>query len=357
MSEARAELRWIGERWRSFWFAPMSPVNHAVCRVVFYGYLLWMSLSFQSAAWASVPDAFWLPTATFERLGLVAASPALARGLDVAWKISLGLACLGLATRASAATAFVLGFYLLGLPQNFGKTDHWSGLLVVVLGVVAFARSGDALSVDSQIRTRTGGRGGHAASGEYRWPLRMVWLAMAWVFFAAGVSKLRHGGIEWMSAENFRLILLSHHYQLDRNLPELGLSIAEIPWLCSGLAIATVLLEVGAPASLVGRRARLVLIRGLFDFQLLNAFLLGVHARLPFLACYAFWVPWEHLRAVVGSRAPRGSGPGSIHRGSPEVTGAYSLHTSREVLGAHEAITPWNVSPSPSTRVRVIGPA
>ena len=60
---------------------------------------------------------------------------------------------------------------------------------------------------------------------------------------------------------------------------------------------------------------------------------------------------------VVGSRAPQGSGPGSIHRGSPEVTGAYSLHTSREVLGAHEAITPWNVSPSPSTRVRVIGPA
>lgn len=298
MSDMRSELRWVPELWRAYWFSPASPTGLGICRILFYGYLLLMSSSLQSAAWSRVPEAFWLPTPTFEILGLAVPSPVRAGAMDVAWKISLGLACVGLATRASAATAFILGFYLLGLPQNFGKVDHWSGLLVVVLGILAFARAGGALSMDSYIRRRLRGREPLEFSGEYRWPIRMVWLAMTWVFFAAGVSKLRHGGLEWLSAENFRLILLSHYYQIDRDLPALGLYISEIAWLCSALATATVLLEVGAPMALVSRRARLVLVPGLLAFQIANSLLLGVHARLPFLPCYAFWIPWDRLRSI-----------------------------------------------------------
>ena len=70
------------------------------------------------------------------------------------WKAALVLSCLGLFTRASTVASFVLGLYLLGLPQNFiGEAwYHYDMLVVIVLGILAFSRCGDAFSADRLIR-------------------------------------------------------------------------------------------------------------------------------------------------------------------------------------------------------------
>ena len=44
--------------------------------------------------------------------------------------------------------AFVFGLYRLGLPHNFGKVHHFDAMIVLVLGVMVFARLGDAWSLD-----------------------------------------------------------------------------------------------------------------------------------------------------------------------------------------------------------------
>lgn len=285
------------------WFAPASPGPLGLCRALFFVVvLLRVTPQARSAAWADVPGVFWMPTDLFAVLHLGVAPRALLSLLDVAWTASLALACVGLCTRVACASAFLLGAYVLGLPQCFGKIDHWSGLLVLTMGVLALARAGDAWSWDALLRRRRGAPE-PAPSGEYRWPIELARLLLVLVFFAAGIAKLRQGGLAWMSPDNMRAILLIPHYANDRALPELGLRVAESPLACGVLAIATIVAEAGAPLALVGGGVAGVVIGTLFAMQLGIATLLGVHGTFPFLACYVFWLPWRRALTVAPARA------------------------------------------------------
>lgn len=288
------------------WFAPARPGPLGLCRALFFvTLLLRVAPGLNSAAWADVPRVFWMPTDLFAVLHLGVASPVVLTLLDLTWCGALALACVGLWTRAATAVAFVLGVYLLGLPQCFGKIDHWSGLLVLTMGVLALARTGDAWSIDAHLRWRRGAAP-PAPSGEYRWPIETARLLLVLVFFAAGIAKLRQGGLAWMSAENMRAILLTPHYANDRTLPELGLIAAESPLFCSLLALATIVAEAGAPLALLGGPVAGVVVGTLFAMQIGIATLLGVHGTFPFLACYVFWLPWRGMLAVApDARAAR----------------------------------------------------
>jgi uncharacterized membrane protein YphA (DoxX/SURF4 family) len=284
------------------WFAPALPGPLGLCRALFFATLLLrVAPQVQSAPWAEVAPVFWMPTDLFALLHLGVAPAAVLTLLDAIWRASLVLACIGLWTRAACTVAFVLGVYLLGLPQCFGKIDHWSGLLVLTMGVLALARSGDAWSWDALRRERRGAPA-PSPSGEYRWPLELGRILLVLVFFAAGIAKLRQGGLAWASADNMRAILLAPHYANDRALPALGLDVADSALLCGLLAVATIVAEVGAPLALLGGAVAGLVIGTLFAMQLGIATLIGVHGTFPFLACYVFWLPWRGMLAVEPAR-------------------------------------------------------
>lgn len=275
------------------WFAPARPEPLGLCRMLFFGCLLLRVVpQVRSAPWADVPHVFWMPTDLFALLRLDVAPAGVLTLLDTAFAVAVLLACVGLCTRLACCSAFVLGVYVLGLPQCFGKIDHWSGLLVLTMGVLALARAGDAWSLDAWLGRRRG-VAPPPPSGEYRWPIEAARLLLVLVFFAAGIAKLRQGGLGWMSADNMRAILLAPHYANDRTLPALGLSVAESPLACALLAVATIVAEAGAPLALLGGWIAGAVVGTLFAMQLGIATLLGVHGSFPFLACYAFWLPWR----------------------------------------------------------------
>ena len=168
-----------------FWFRPSAPTNLAVNRILFYGIVLYYYgfayARADFAAWAAFPDAFWDPIWYFRWLHLPVLSAGALTVLALVWKTSLAFSALGLFTRASSAVSFVLGAYLLGLMQCFGKTHHFDFPALVVLGILALSRCGDVLSLDRAIRMRAGSAAGAAAaevspSGEYTWPIRLVFL-------------------------------------------------------------------------------------------------------------------------------------------------------------------------------------
>jgi uncharacterized membrane protein YphA (DoxX/SURF4 family) len=294
--------RWsITHGWHALearWFAPALPGPLGLCRALFFlTMLVRVAPQVQSAPWAEVSRVFWMPTDLFALLQLGVAPAGVLSVLDAIWRISLALACVGLWTRPACTVAFVLGVYLLGLPQCFGKIDHWSGLLVLTMGVLALARCGDAWSWDALRRERRGAVPPEP-SGEYRWPIELARLLLVLVFFAAGIAKLRQGGLAWASPDNMRAILLAPHYANDRALPALGLDVADSPLLCAVLAIATIVTEVGAPLALFGGSVAGIVIGTLFAMQLGIATLIGVHGAFPFLACYVFWLPWRGLLAA-----------------------------------------------------------
>lgn len=141
------------QRWNNFWFKPVPPDNLGISRIVFFGglfvFYLWHG---GFSAWAAVSRAFSEPLWLFARFHVPLISERPIAVLQMVWKLSLLLSCIGLFTRLSTTISFVLGFYLLAIPHSFAKTHYDDGILIFILLVMALTRSGDSCSIDQVIR-------------------------------------------------------------------------------------------------------------------------------------------------------------------------------------------------------------
>lgn len=292
----------LARRWSGFWFAPRPPIDLAVGRIVLFAGLFVLYRGLDTSAWAQVSPIFWAPEGFFRLLGLRPLPAPVLAVLDLLWKVCLLLAAIGLRTRAAMAGAFVLGFYLLGLPHNFGKIHHDNGLIVLVLGVLALSRAGDALSVDRWLARRRGAAAA-TASGEHTWPVRLVQTIVAISFFAAGVAKLRVSGWGWVGSDNLANLLVLHHYTQDPPLTDLGLTLAAHPLLARALALASLLLELAAPLAVFSERARRLVVPGLVG--MMAGFLLFFgFTPWPYLLACSFFVPWRRLGRRLSRHRP-----------------------------------------------------
>jgi hypothetical protein len=299
---ARAMYLWFGlrKRWTRFFFEPVEPRNLGLCRVLFFGAFFLFYLPQDFSAWGYVGDSFFDPIVLFEILRLPVLSSDLLVIVQGVWKVSLALSCLGLFTRVSTISSLTLGVYLLGLENNFGKVHENETLVVISIGILALSRCGDAYSIDRLIsRWRQGSnptQGHPRISGDYTWPVRAVWVVFALTFFAAGVSKLRHSGLEWIFSDNMAISLITAQYH-NSNLDPLtswGLYLAQHAWLLHLVAAGTIVLEVSYPLALFSSKARWVIVPSVF-FMLVGVRLLLGPTFDQFLICHLFWVPWERV--------------------------------------------------------------
>ena len=233
---------------------PAAPDALGLCRAIFFATLLVAS----HPTWTAVIGRRCRRCSgcrpTCSRCCTGVASPAVLALLDAAWRASLLLACVGSCTRAASICAFVLGVYVLGLPQCFGKIDHWSGLLVLTLGVLALARSGDAWSLDALLRCRRR----EAASGtERRVPLADRGRTPA---ARAGLLRGRHRE----AAPGRPRMDVGREHARDparaalRERPRAARARSArspSPALCAVLAFATIAAEAGAPLALLEDRS------------------------------------------------------------------------------------------------------
>jgi hypothetical protein len=290
----------LAAAWRRFWFAPAAPWTLGLCRAWFFASFYVLYLARVDLRWyALFPEGFFTPRSFFAWLSLPPAGWQTLHWLVTAFELAVILAAVGLLTRIATAASFGLGLYVIGLQFNYGYL-HWAHAIVpIVMGVLALAACGDALSLDALIRKRTTGMVARAG-GQYRWPLQLVRLIFVTVFLAAGLSKLRAAGLTWVTSDTLRNYLLENQYVFRADAATawsrpLADWLILHPSLCRLLAGLTLTLELGAPAALVSRRARTVLIPALFLFQVGNALLLYQNFFFAYLGLYAFWVPWPRV--------------------------------------------------------------
>jgi hypothetical protein len=241
-----------------------------------------------------------MPTFLFRVLHL----PVLPEGglavLQIIWKLSLFLSCMGLFTRVNTLVAFLGGLYLLGLPHNFGKIHHFDGVIVFSLIVMALAKCGDGFAIDQLIRKKI--RENHAPaadiriSGEYTWPVRVIWLLLSIIICSAGLTKIIESGIEWMISEHLQISLLQHRYHLatDDPLVPWGEYLAQYGILCKIIATGTILLEVGYPLALFNRRARYILVPAMISVLIGIRLVMGP-TFYQYIICSLFWIPWDRI--------------------------------------------------------------
>ena len=285
--------------WRRYWFTPGTAAQLALVRVVSYTLLLAIYLPLDDRGWTQVSPVFWMPISLFHILSGPPRDATLIGVLQILWKASLLTSAMGFLSRLSMATAAALGFFLLGLPNCFGKIHHLDGFPVLLLCILAVSRCADALSVDGALR------GSRVTpidiSWEYGWPVRLAQTLFLLVFFAAGWAKVRNGGLAWMTASNMRSIWLG---ELFTHIPptRLGSFVAQSNWLTQFAAVATVGLELSALPALFSGRLRMVALVGLLGLQTCIALMLGVYFT-PHLVGYALFLPWDrYYTKLFGSR-------------------------------------------------------
>jgi hypothetical protein len=291
----------LPQRWNRFWFAPKAPLDLAICRITFLAFCCFYFLPRTFHGYAELPQSMFEPVWLFEKLRLPILQDSALIPLSIVWKVALVMGCLGLFTRPALIVAALLTFYFGGLPFNFGKTAHNMSAVIFAIGILSLSRCGDALSLDRLLFGR--GRPAPAPSGEYRWPIRAVWLTLTFVFFAAGVAKIRASGLGWIFSENFQILLVQRHYGALPPILELGLWMAKYQWITWIAAASAILVELFFPLALFNRFARYIFPAGMFATQLGIGFLMNVWFGI-FMGTYLFWVPWSKLlnykrRAVV----------------------------------------------------------
>lgn len=198
---------------------------------------------------------------------------------------------LGLFSRTSATIAVILGFYVLGIPQFFGKIDHYHHLLWFA-AILAASPCGDALSLDSFIASRKKNTNEALGSSvSYALPLKFVMLLMGIIYFFAGVWKFVIGGLGWATGDTMKYILYAQWFRLDW-MP--AFRIDQYPLLYKAAGIGVMSFELAFIFLLFFPRIRTIAAIGGILFH----FLVYLFAHINFwtlAVCYVAFINFEPL--------------------------------------------------------------
>jgi hypothetical protein len=116
---------------------------------------------------------------------------------------------LGIFTRVSLFIFGICSIYVTGFPASLGVFDHVYCLVSQIMLLLAFIPGSTNLSLDRLFlfyqKYRKGERFFLYEPFFQRrssvWGLRLILILLAYVYFAAGSSKVRYGGVRWVNGE------------------------------------------------------------------------------------------------------------------------------------------------------------
>jgi hypothetical protein len=293
------------------WFAPAPAERLAAMRILVGGFAL-IYLVVQLPLWLGDgqfarrdfhplgPLGFLdEPLSRGGRLALVGAAIALAVPFTLGW-----------AYRVIAPLFALVLLAALTYRNSWSMPFHTENLLVLHAIVLAVAPAADAWRVG-------GGPGAAGPDERYGWPLRLMAAITVTTYLIAGLAKLRLGGWAWTDgdalAEQIAIDNLRKHLSGSPMSPVAAVFL-EHAWLLRGLAIATVVVEVGAPLALFDRRLAAAWAIAAWGFHLGVVVLMAIVfpyplvglAYAPLFRCerplawvHARWRRWRERRARV----------------------------------------------------------
>jgi predicted DCC family thiol-disulfide oxidoreductase YuxK len=291
----------LRERVERFFFAPASPTNLGFVRAGLFSALAAFAIQENVVKDAALARVNWLPTSSFRLLGGPPSAGVL-RAIQVAVVVSAIFAAAGLFTRAAQLVATPFGAYLLGFDSNFGKINHRSMLLILLLFALLPARLGDGVSLDrlrAAARTREGSP--PAPDPRYRWPLALAQVTSVSVYFFAGLSKLVNGGPEWFTADAFRRFIYARIDQLP-SPPRMGLWLADHPGLAQLTAVASVAFELAVVLILVWPRLKPLILPGIVVFHEASVAIVRIDFRRTMVAALIPLVDYQAIGRRIRER-------------------------------------------------------
>lgn len=203
--------------------------NLAIFRIVFLvGGALPVALAvLRWSLWIlpGLPRSVWHPVSFYALLPIdLLANPLLAQTLALACVVLILLGAVGLFTRWTLGLAAVVSLYVIGLPMNQGKVDHFHHV-VWFIALLAVGPSGRFLSVDALRDAVRAADRGHVESEHSRGTalltLRFIWALFGLIYVAPGLAKL-HGALTggWATPESLQEILHARWLNLRLHSPD-----------------------------------------------------------------------------------------------------------------------------------------
>lgn len=142
--------------------------------------------------------------------------------------------------------------------NSWSMIYHMDNALVIHVLILGFTNSAAAVSIDRHFASRAGATAPEPAD-TFGWPIKLICAVTAAGYFLAGYAKLAGPhGIAWASGlqlrEQVAADLINKEVFEGGGMP-LAYAIWDHVWLFTVLGVGTVVLELGAPLFLLGRRA------------------------------------------------------------------------------------------------------
>jgi hypothetical protein len=157
---------------------------------------------------------------------------------------------LGWAYRWSGPIFAVLLLAVLSYGNAWGHVFHTDNLLALHVGIVGLTPAADAWALGAR-------RAEPADDVRYGFPLRLAAVVTVLTYVVTGVAKLRYAGVDWLTGDtllnqiafdNARKKVLGDDYS------PLAAAFAAHPWIFRPMGLLTLVVELGAPVALIGRR-------------------------------------------------------------------------------------------------------
>jgi Vitamin K-dependent gamma-carboxylase len=275
---------------------PASAFALGVVRSIVHGTFLFSVLITAFSALGSLPTTILRPTGAMKFLPWSfydqLQTPSGMLILKIAMVVSLLLSTVGFLTVVSTKTSLLLVVFYQGLLRSFGHFNHDEMLGVYCLAVLAFTPCGDAFSLDSWRARERKERPWFA----YAYPILLMQLLMAWVYFSSALIKLRVAGLKYLSMDNLPALAIFH--SLD-NLHDTGFRLAFwLPEVRTYLPFAVGLVlvwELLFPLVIFWRRIRWWMLGMGIVFHVSTLFLMNIFFPHQ-LAMYLIFVNWDRVK-------------------------------------------------------------
>ncbi len=319
-----------------FFTTPRGPFNLAVFRILFFlSAALFVPALSTVRRYSQLPKALEFAPPPWQFLTPhLPLSPTTVTIAYVALVAAGICAVVGYRARLACWTFAVAGSYYLGVPELFGKVEHYQHLIWIP-AILGCSRCADALALDSARdavrRARRGDSSPPHASLAYALPLRFIWLSMGLAYLWPGVHKLWDVGLAWTSPSHLRLIMYSMWY--ENGPPAIRYDHSAI--LLRATGVATILFECSFIALVLFRWGRVVALVTGTAFHILTRLALRISwSVFSLLAAYPSLIDWERLSARVFAATGRGQLSVEIDPACPRCREAVAVLRALALPGA-----------------------
>ncbi|MFT4604948.1 MAG: hypothetical protein ACI9W4_001687 [Rhodothermales bacterium] len=219
-------------------------------------------------------------------------------------------AAVGFRPRVTSWLAVGLGVVVLGIPQFYGKINHFHHLIWFT-AIVAASPAWDVWSLGAW-RTQasgavspTGQRTGSASCGlHYGRPLVWVWLLIGLIYFFPGLWKAAVDAAAWMDGSAMATMLHAQWFRMDA-VPPIRVDLGGLSMLAGS---AVLVFEIGFIFALASPSSRAVFVLGAALFHL-GVFLLAGINFWSLAVCLVAFIPVGYLVDRLRGVPPEGAAP------------------------------------------------